>query len=135
MTEDQQKPAYRPLGTTIGWRSAAIASGVAAVSIITLVVLDDPAPQPAHYAIEDNPEEARAMEADPLRSELARCRTLPANTDDARCSAAWEVNRRRFMGESRSYVMPVEPSPIERAPAASSQAASAAPTDLSTPER
>jgi conjugative transfer region protein TrbK len=134
VTEERQKPARRSLAR-VGWRSAAIASGVAAVGIIMLVVLDDPAPPPARYAIEDNPEEARSVEVDPLRSELARCRTLPANTDDARCSAAWEVNRRRFMGESRSYVVPVEPPPIERTPSVSSQAASAAPTDISTPER
>jgi len=124
----------RPLAR-IGWRSATAASGAAAVGIIALVALAAPAPQPPRYTIEDSQETAEPVEVDPLRAELTRCRTLPANTDDARCTAAWEVNRRRFMGESRSYVAPVEPPPLERAPSASSKAASAAPTDIPTPER
>ena len=39
-------------------------------------------------------------------AELLRCRSLAAETDDAACREAWEVNRRRFMGESRSYIPP-----------------------------
>lgn len=124
----------RPLAG-IGWRSAAIASGVGAIGIVMLVALADPAPPSPRLAVVDSPESAGTIEADPLRAELARCRSLPANVDDARCTAAWEVNRRRFMGESRSYVAPVEPPPIEPAPSASSQAAPAAPAAIPTPER
>lgn len=119
----------------IGWRSAAVASGVGALGVIALVALADPAPQPPRFTVEDIRKVAEAVAVDPLRAELSRCRALPANSNDARCAAAWEVNRRRFMGESRSYVRPVEPPPIEPAPSVSSEAASAAPTDIPTPER
>lgn len=124
----------RPLAG-IGWRSAAIASGVGTLGIVALVALADPAPSPPRLRVVDSSEAAGTTKTDPLRVELARCRTLPANVDDARCNAAWEVNRRRFMGESRSYVAPIEPAPTKPAPSASSQAAPAAPTDISTPER
>lgn len=82
-----------------------------------MVALSDPAPPAAHFAVGEAPDAAAPASADPLRAELARCRTRPADSDDARCQAAWEVNRRRFMGESRSYVRPVEPPAIEPAPA------------------
>ncbi|WP_287459639.1 putative entry exclusion protein TrbK-alt [Sphingomonas sp.] len=134
MTEDQAKPVRRPRAG-IGWRSAAVASGVGALGVIALVALADPAPQPPRFTVEDIRKVAEAVAVDPLRAELSRCRALPANSNDARCAAAWEVNRRRFMGESRSYVRPVEPPPIEPAPSVSSEAASAAPTDIPTPER
>jgi len=81
-----------------------------------MVALNDPAPPTAHYAIGEAPDAQAPANADPLRAELARCRTLLGGSADARCQAAWEVNRRRFMGESRSYVAPVEPAPIETAP-------------------
>ena len=83
-----------------------------------MVALSDPAPPAGHYAVGEAPDAPAPIATDPLQAELARCRTLPANGDDARCQAAWEVNRRRFMGESRSYVPPVEPPAIEPAPAA-----------------
>ncbi len=51
-------------------------------------------------------------------AELLRCRTLPAGSTDAACEQAWEVNRRRFLGESRSYVGPraAAPSPSTATP-------------------
>lgn len=134
MTEPREQRAQRPLAE-ISWWSAAIASAAAAIGIVTLVALADPAPQSAHYAVEESTEVATTVQADPLRGELARCRTLPANTDDARCSAAWEVNRRRFMGESRSYVAPAKPVPIEPTPAPTYQAAPAAEIDIPKLER
>jgi len=105
----------------LGWRSVAIASTAVATGTLALIVLSDPAPPPARYTIGDSAEQPGGIEADPLRAELARCRTLPANSDDARCREAWEVNRRRFMGESRSFVVPVEPPPIEPAPSSSAE--------------
>lgn len=103
----------------IGWRSVAIASAAAVTGVLALVVLSDPAPPAASYTVGDSSEQSSAIVADPLRAELARCRTLPANSDDARCREAWEVNRRRFMGESRSTIVPVKPPLLEREPIAS----------------
>lgn len=100
-----------------------------------MVALRDQAPPAAHYAVGESPDALAAASTDPLRAELARCRTLPANSDDARCQVAWEVNRRRFMGESRSYVAPVEPAPIEAAPVDSPTPATSAAAPSSTTER
>jgi conjugative transfer region protein TrbK len=100
----------------LGWRSIAMAAAAATVGALALVAITDTAPPVAHYAVGETPDASAPVTADPLRAELARCRTLPANREDARCQAAWDVNRRRFMGESRSYVAPVEPAAIEPAP-------------------
>lgn len=100
-----------------------------------MVALSDPVPPAAHYAVGEAPDAQATANADPLRTELERCRTLPANGDDARCQAAWEVNRRRFMGESRSYVAPVEPAPIEAAPVDSPTPTASAAAPSSTTER
>jgi len=118
-----------------GWRSVAIAAAAATTGIFAMVALSDPSPPAAHYAVGEAPDAPAAAHTDPLRAELARCRTLPANGDDARCQAAWEVNRRRFMGESRSYVAPVEPAPIEAAPVDSPTPAASAVAPSSTTER
>ena len=93
-----------------------MAVAAATVGALALVAITDTAPPVAHYAVGATPDASAAITTDPLRAELARCRTLPANRDDARCQAAWDVNRRRFMGESRSYVAPVEPATTEPAP-------------------
>ena len=101
-----------------------------------MVALRDPAPPAAHYAVGEAPDAQAPANTDPLRAELARCRTLPAEDgEDARCQAAWEVNRRRFMGESRSYVAPVEPAPVEAAPVDSSTPTASAAAPSSTTER
>lgn len=97
----------------LGWRSVAIASAVAATGIIALVALSDPVPQAARYAVGESQDGPAVEEQDPLRTELTRCRTIAATADDAACRAAWEVNRRRFMGESRSYVAPGDPAAEE----------------------
>ena len=114
MTEERPAKA-RGWCRALGWRSAAIATATATTGIAVLIALGDVAPPAAHYRVRDTAEEPSAAAADPLAAELARCRTLPANSADARCRAAWEVNRRRFMGESRSLVVAVEPAPIEPA--------------------
>lgn len=100
-----------------------------------MVALSDPAPPAAHYAVGEAPDVPAAANTDPLRAELARCRALPANGDDARCQAAWEVNRRRFMGESRSYMAPVAPAPIEPAPIDSPTPVASVAAPSSTTER
>lgn len=100
-----------------------------------MVALRDPAPPAGHYAVGEAPDVPAPIATDPLQAELARCRTLPASRGDARCQAAWEVNRRRFMGESRSYVAPVEPAPIEAAPVDSPTPAASAAAPSSTTER
>lgn len=115
MTEERPTET-RDRVAAVRWRSVAIAGAAAATGILALVALSDPAPRGPSYAVGDSTAQSGVATADPLRAELARCRTLPANADDARCRAAWEINRRRFMGESRSYVPP-EPAPIEPAPA------------------
>jgi len=117
------------------WRSIAIAAAAATTGICAMVALSDPAPPAAHYAVGEAPDAPAAANTDPLRAELARCRTLLSGSDDARCQAAWEVNRRRFMGESRSYVAPVEPAPIEAAPVDSPTPAASAAALSSTTER
>jgi len=109
------KPRRR--GAALGWRSAAIAAAAATMGIAALIAFREAEPPAAHYRVGDTTDERATPNVDPLLAELTRCRTLPADTDDARCRAAWEVNRRRFMGESRSLVVPVEPAPIEPAPA------------------
>jgi len=97
-----------------------------------MVALSDPAPPAAHYAVGEAPDAQAPANTDPLRAELARCRRLPADGEDARCQAAWEVNRRRFMGESRSYVAPAEAPPIEAAPDSPTPAGSAAAPSTTT---
>ncbi|NOW44919.1 conjugative transfer region protein TrbK [Novosphingobium sp. SG751A] len=100
-----------------------------------MVALSDPAPPAAHYTVGEAPDATAPANTDPLLTELARCRTLAADSVDARCQAAWEVNRRRFMGESRSYVAPVEPTPIEAAPVDSPTPTASAAAPSSTTER
>lgn len=110
----------------LGWRSVAIAAAVATTGVVALVVVRDQTPPASRYAVAVASDTAAPTGADPLRIELARCRTLPANTVDARCHAAWEVNRRRFMGESRTYRRPADRQPV-------GSAEPPAPTGDSTP--
>jgi conjugative transfer region protein TrbK len=42
-----------------------------------------------------------AVETDPLKAELARCRGLEAGTEDIACEQAWEEHRRRFFVRGR----------------------------------
>ena len=93
----------------LGRRSVVVAAAVAVTGVVALVALRDPAPQAARYTVGDSDAASVASAADPLRVELARCRTLSATSDDTRCQAAWEAHRRRFMGESRSAILPPVP--------------------------
>ena len=136
MTEERDQPASGRFAG-LGWRSAAIAGAAAAIGIIGLVALSDPAPESERYTISASEPAPVSVGEDPLRVELARCRTLPANSDDVGCRAAWEVNRRRFMGESRSFVPPTEAA-LASAPAVPAPASSipvAPPLDTQTTER
>jgi len=90
-----------------GCRALAIGGGAAGLGVIALVTLHDPAPPASGFSVATGVENAPTPAAtDPLMAELLRCRSIPAGTDDPACREAWEVNRRRFMGESRSYVPP-----------------------------
>ena len=101
MIEEQKR--RRPL--SLGWRTLAIAASAAGIGIAALVALHDPAPPASRFTVTASEDDAPAAATpDPLMAELLRCRSLPAGSDDAACREAWEVNRRRFMGESRSYV-------------------------------
>ena len=103
MTEEQAQ-RRRPLWP--GWRAIAIAAAAAVVGTAALIALRaSEAPAPRFSATVDDVAPAK-VSTDPLMAELLRCRTLPAGSDDAACREAWEVNRRGFMGESRTYVAP-----------------------------
>lgn len=134
MTEERTRAAGGRFAG-FGWRSVAIAAAAATTGIFAMVALRDPAPPVAHYAVGEAPDAQAPTSADPLRAELARCRTLLGGSNDARCQAAWEVNRRRFMGESGSYVAPVEPAPIEAAPVDNQTPPASAAAPSSTTER
>lgn len=103
----------------IPFRTLAIAAAIPIAGFAAMIGLRAPPSEESRYAITEGREERAARTADPLRAELERCRTVTAETVDERCRAAWEVNRRRFLGESRSLVLP----PPE------------APASLMTPER
>ena len=117
MTEEQerQQPHTRPF-VAPGWRAVVIGGIGSSLAIVALVALHDPAPPPARFVVTGEEEvsaSAGSAGTDPLMSELLRCRSLPAGSEDAACREAWEVNRRRFMGESRSLTVPAQipPSP------------------------
>ena len=106
MTEEQG-PRRRP--ALPKWPTLVIgAIGVGTVAgMVGLIALRDPVPSAPRFAVAaDDAPPAPSVGADPLMAELLRCRTLPAGSTDAACEQAWEVNRRRFLGESRSYVPP-----------------------------
>ncbi len=100
-----------------------------------LVALSAPPPDRPGFVVGDSAQLPIAAARDPLNTELVRCRALPANTEDSRCEVAWEVNRRRFMGESRSYAPPVEPPSIEPLPMNVADAAGNTATSIQSRER
>ena len=122
MTDAQDQTAGGRF-VALGWRSAAIAGGAAFIGILALVAIGNPAPPASRYAIGESGAAPVAVTDDPLRAALTRCRTLPANSDDAGCRAAWEVSRRRFMGESRVAPAEAMPVPMLVAPSTDLQAA------------
>lgn len=106
MSEEQASPRRPHLPTWPTWAIGAIGVGAVA-GMIGLIALRDPAPSAPRFAVAaDDAPPAAASGRDSLMEELLRCRTLPAGSTDAACEEAWEVNRRRFLGESRSYFAP-----------------------------
>jgi conjugative transfer region protein TrbK len=88
-----------------------------------------------HKPAEGSPASPAAVDADPLRAELARCQILgEAGAHDPGCLHAWAENRRRFLGGgTRSS----EPSPVEMFPGARPSpnvATGARPLDQPTPK-
>jgi conjugative transfer region protein TrbK len=98
-------------------RALAIVLGVPALGIAALVALREPAPTDPRYSVTDRQEAESKRARDPLAAELARCRTLAADQVDEHCQTAWEVNRRRFYGESRSLAIPKADAPAAELPA------------------
>ena len=69
-----------------------------------------------HKPADGWPASRAAVDADPLRAELAHCQILgEAGAHDAGCLHAWAENRRRFLGGGSR---PSEPSPVELFPSA-----------------
>ena len=69
-----------------------------------------------HRPAESLPASPAAVDADPMRAELARCQILgEAGAHDAGCLHAWADNRRRFLGGG---TRPSEPSSVEMFPSA-----------------
>lgn len=110
MTEDRQRPApVKRAGRAIPLRVLAIAVGIPIAGFAAMVALA-PGGEESRFTVVESPPAKAGRPKDPLAAELERCRTLAADAVDDRCRAAWEVNHRRFMGESRSLVLP-EPAP------------------------
>ena len=88
-----------------------------------------------HKPAEGSPPLPAAVDADPLRAELARCQILgEAGAHDAGCLHAWAENRRRFLGGGTRLS---EPSPVELFPGARGSpnaATGARPLDQPTPK-
>ncbi|MFB0872601.1 MULTISPECIES: putative entry exclusion protein TrbK-alt [unclassified Sphingobium] len=118
MTEEEAPRHESRLPGWPAWALGAVGVGTIA-GMIGLIALRDPAPSAPRFAVvaEDAPP-AQSASGDPLMAELLRCRPLPAGSTDAACEQAWEVNRRRFLGETRSYVPPraAAPSPAPATP-------------------
>ena len=88
-----------------------------------------------HKPAESSPASPVAVDADPLRAELARCQILgEAGAHDPGCLHAWAENRHRFLGGG---TLPSEPSPVEMFPGAHGSpnaATGARPLDQPTPK-
>lgn len=112
MTEDRAAaaPAKRA-GRSIPLRALAIAAAIPIAGFAAMIALRSPAGEDSRYAIVDSRPESTERPVDPLKAELERCRTVTPETVDDRCRVAWEVNRRRFLGESRSLVLPPAQAP------------------------
>ena len=120
-------PAAVPASRRSRWRGVAAAVVVAASGALALAALHRPAADDSRYAVVEQEAAPPVPPPDPLTAELLRCRTLPPQTDDPACRAAWEESRRRFFGESRrgsrrvirlgaapSIAAPIDAQPAER---------------------
>ncbi len=114
MTEqgrEEARPVQPVTGLRRRWRGVAVAGVIGIAGTLSLVALNRPAGQESRYAVVEQAAEPAAAVADPLMTELIRCRALPPQVDDPACRAAWETNRRRFFGDSRATRVPGEPLP------------------------
>lgn len=66
-----------------------LAGGILMATAIVIATRDAPPPRERASAVED-------ASAEPLRSELRRCRTI--TMPDSGCERAWEAQRNRFFG-------------------------------------
>ena len=117
--------------------TAAMAARAAAIAFV-LVAIAATAIQFGHgdhKPAEGPPASPAAVDADPLRAELARCQILgEAGAHDAGCLRAWAENRRRFLGGGTRLS---EPSRVELFPGARGSpnaATGARPLDQPTPK-
>lgn len=98
--------------------TAAMAARAAAMTFV-LVAIAATAIQFRHgdyRPAEGSPASPAAVDADPLRAELARCQILgEGGAHDPGCLHAWSENRRRFLGGG---TRPPAPSPVEMFPSA-----------------
>lgn len=82
-----------PTGPEHTLRFIAFGLGALAALAAAFELRDAVAPEP----------QARPAQADPLRTELIRCRTITPEelTADTACQSAWAENRRRFFAPTR----------------------------------
>ena len=91
-----------------GWGSIATGAIVGGIGVAAMIMLHEPASPRSHFIVTTKTKSARTQtRTDPLMAELLRCRSLPAGKDDAACREVWEISRRHFTGESRSYIAPI----------------------------
>ena len=117
--------------------TAALAARAAAMAFV-LVAIAATAIQFRHgdrKPAEGSTASPAAVDADPLRAELARCQILgEAGAHDPGCLHAWAENRHRFLGGGTHLS---EPSPVELFPGARGSpnaATGARPLDQPTPK-
>lgn len=83
------------MGRTTRLAAVALLAGLMAATAITLALEERQAPTVRSVPV------VEGVESDPLKAELARCRSLAAGTEDIACSEAWEEHRRRFFARGR----------------------------------
>lgn len=111
MTEQSRKETRPVTVLRRRWRELAIGGVIAIAGALALAALSRSAGQDSRFAVVEQAAEPATAVADPLMTELIRCRALPPQVDDPGCRAAWEENRRRFFGERRATRVPGEPLP------------------------
>lgn len=111
MTEQSRKKTRLVTVLRRRWRELAIGGVIAIAGALALAALSRSVSQDSRFAVVEQAAEPATAVADPLMTELIRCRALPPQVDDPDCRAAWEENRRRFFGERRAMRVPGEPLP------------------------
>lgn len=106
MTEAPDQAPAKRAGWTIPFRTLAIALLILAVGMAAAVALRGHTDPDSRFTVVEGRQADSERERDPLAAELARCRTVPADTVDARCQAAWEAHRRYFYGDRRRTPSP-----------------------------